>query len=138
MPSTELRGGRADPARLRGFALQIGGAVAAVFGVILPLVRGGSLPAWPWAVFVALAAAGLLAPRILAPVYRAWMAFAAVLGAINSRILLTVVFLFVFTPVALLQRVMRRDPLRARRDPAATSYRIPSTAPAPNHMTRPF
>ena len=54
---------------------------------------------------------GLLVPKALAPVERVWMRLAAVLGWINTRILLGVVFFFVLFPVSLVMRMLRKDPL---------------------------
>jgi hypothetical protein len=45
------------------------------------------------------------------------MRFAAVLGAINTRILLTVVFYGIFTPFGVWRRLTGRDPLERRIKP---------------------
>jgi hypothetical protein len=55
----------------------------------------------------------LLVPRVLAPVERGWMALAAVMGAINTRIILTLVYVVVVTPIAWLRR-LGGDPLNRR------------------------
>ncbi len=55
----------------------------------------------------------------------AWLGFSAVLGAINSKILLTLVYYLVLTPIALLYRLTHRDPLSLRRaDDTRRSYWI--------------
>ena len=41
----------------------------------------------------------------------AWLGFSAMLGAVNSTVLLTIVYYLVLTPVALLYRLMHRDEL---------------------------
>jgi len=61
---------------------------------------------------VLLICAGLLAPTLLRVPNRIWWRFATVLGWINSRILLTVVFFAVLTPFGFLLRLFGRDPLR--------------------------
>jgi hypothetical protein len=72
--------------------------------------------------------AGLLAPRPLAPVFRGWMRLAEVLGWINTRILLTVIFYLVVTPIGLVMRLARRSPLDLRQresywaEPPRSSY----------------
>ena len=66
---------------------------------------------------------GLLAPRWAVPFHIVWMKFAAVLGYINSRIILSVMYYGVMTPIGLLARLAGRDPLRRRR--ALDSYWIP-------------
>jgi hypothetical protein len=55
----------------------------------------------------------------------AWLGLSAVLGAINSRVLLTLVYYLVLTPVALLYRLTHRDPLSLKRpDDTGRSYWI--------------
>lgn len=59
----------------------------------------------------------LVVPVALAPIHRAWMRFAEVLGWINTRILLILIFYLVVTPLGLVMRLLRRAPLdMARRD----------------------
>jgi len=57
--------------------------------------------------------------RLLA---RLWLGFADLLGAFNARVILTILFFAVLTPVALLYRLMSRSPLRLKRDEAVGSY----------------
>lgn len=67
---------------------------------------------------------GLLAPRWALPFHLAWMKFAGVLGFVNSRILLSVMYYGVMTPAGFLMRMAGRDPLKRRRK-SAGSYWIP-------------
>jgi len=67
---------------------------------------------------------GLAAPRWAVPFHNAWMRLAAILGWINSRILLGLMYYVVFTPLGFVLRLAGRDPLR-RRGPATGSYWIP-------------
>jgi hypothetical protein len=66
------------------------------------------------------------------------MALGHALGWVNTRILLTVVFYLLFTPVAWLMHLLKNDPLNRRYDAAASSYRVArSTRPA-EHMRQQF
>ncbi len=59
----------------------------------------------------------VVAPTLLAQVYRVWMRFAEILGWINTRILLILIFYLVVTPLGLVMKLIRRPPLdMARRD----------------------
>jgi len=46
--------------------------------------------------------------------HRFWMGLASILGYVNSRILLTVLYYIVLTPYGLISRVIGRDPLMRR------------------------
>jgi glucan phosphoethanolaminetransferase (alkaline phosphatase superfamily) len=72
---------------------------------------------------VALILIGLLVPPLARAFHRAWMSLAAVLGYINSRILLFLMFYGIVTPYGMISRLVRRDPLN-RRAPAKESYWI--------------
>lgn len=67
---------------------------------------------------------GAVAPNALRPVYRVWMTAAFALGFVMTRVILTLAFVLVFTPVGLVFRLMRRDVLHQRPDPAAPTYWI--------------
>jgi len=100
---------RASTPELRRFGLTVG----AVFLVLASISwwRGHVIPPRIFgALGVFLLVPGLLAPSLLAPVQREWMRGAALLGEINGRIILTVLFFAVIWPIG---RVLRfvRDPL---------------------------
>jgi hypothetical protein len=73
----------------------------------------------------------LVVPRVLTPFNRAWMKLAAVLHRIFSPVVLGIMFFAVITPVGLIARRCRRDPLRRRREPDAPSYWIEREPPGP-------
>ena len=52
---------------------------------------------------------GLIKPRILQKIYKYWMGIAFVLGWFVSRFLLTILFLLVITPIALLAKLFDKD-----------------------------
>lgn len=66
--------------------------------------------------------------RWLGAVKRGWLKFAHVLAWINTRILLGAVFLLFFVPAGLVLAVLRRDLLRQRIDPKATTYWVERSA----------
>jgi len=65
---------------------------------------------------------GLLAPLWLNPIRVGWMKLAAVLGAVNSRILLTVVFAGLVAPLALLLRLLGKRPIQVKMCKTASTY----------------
>lgn len=58
---------------------------------------------------------GLLVPSVLRGLNRAWWTLAWALDWINARILLSVFFAIVITPVGLARRLLGHDPLRRSR-----------------------
>jgi len=64
----------------------------------------------------------LLIPARLKPIYCLWMRFAAVLSWINTRLILVILFYFVFTPMGLAMRVFGMDALDRKIDRSKDSY----------------
>ena len=126
-----------DKKRLRQFGLVVGGIFAAI-GLWPVLVRGQAPRLWAVALGVVLVVPALVLPRSLAPVHRAWMAAAEGLGWINTRILLSVLFYGLITPMGIVMRRLGHDPMQRRFAPGATTYRVPKPARPAVHMTRQF
>ncbi len=127
-----------DTAGLRRFALVTGAVLAGLFGLLLPWLFGAAVPRWPWIGAGLLVAWGLLAPASLNPLYRGWMKFGALMGYINSRIILGLLFYVIVLPAGLVMRALGKDPLQRRHQPDATSYRVASKARPSKHMEKPF
>ena len=127
-----------SPAQLREFGFVLAGGLTLIFGILGPWLRHHPAPLWLWLVNSLLVVLALLAPRSLGPLERLWMRLGLVLGAINSRIILTAMFYGVLTPMGAVMRARGHDPLRRRLDPAAASYRLPSRVRPGSHMAKPF
>jgi hypothetical protein len=63
-----------------------------------------------------------LRPRLFRGFYRAGMTVAFYVGQVIGRILLTLLFLLVVTPLGLLLRLLGKDLLNLKRNPSAQSY----------------
>jgi hypothetical protein len=71
-----------------------------------------------------LAVLGLAVPAALRPVYRVWMGLALVLGHVMTRVLLTLVFFLLVTPIGIVRRALGGDPIRRPPSPEEPSYWI--------------
>ena len=69
----------------------------------------------------------VFAPSWLRPLQRVWMALAVVIGFVMNRVILTVVYIVLFTPAAVLLRVFGKDLLHERWDKTAESYWVKRT-----------
>jgi Saxitoxin biosynthesis operon protein SxtJ len=63
-----------------------------------------------------------VAPFLLKPVYRIWMLFSTMLGWVNTRFILTVIFYLLFTPIGLIIRLFGIDLLDRKIDKQKASY----------------
>jgi hypothetical protein len=64
---------------------------------------------------------GLLNPYWLFFPHKWWMTFARVLGVVNTKIILSIFFYLILTPLYFVVRMLREDPLYIRK-PAKDSY----------------
>jgi hypothetical protein len=90
-------------------------AVACLIALILLYRHRVTAAIIAGSVAAAFALAALLAPRLLEPVEAAWMAFARLLGAVNTRIIMSLFYIFLIVPIGLFQRIFGRDQLKRRR-----------------------
>lgn len=109
---------------------------------LFPLLDNGTPRLWALTAAAVFGAVVLLAPRLLRPLNSAWFKFGLVLHRIVSPLVLGILFFGAVTPTALIMRVLGKDPLRLRRDPAAQSYWVardrPGPQPAPATMENQF
>ncbi len=127
-----------DKKGLRSFGLITGAIIAVLFGLFFPLVLlDRPVPTWPWVIAGVLWLWALALPNTLRPVYHGWMHVGHVLGWVNTRIILGVVFYVVVLPMGLVMRIFA-DPMARRRTPAQTSYRVESVRLPKERMERPY
>lgn len=125
------------PAELRKFGITTGIIVALLFGLLLPWLFSFHFPLWPWYLAGGLIGLGLVFPISLGPVYRIWMKFGHVLGWINTRIILGILFYIVVLPMGLLMRLFGNDPMD-RKPSHEPSYRKVVKPHDKDQIERPF
>lgn len=127
-----------DIKELRQFGLLMGAFISGIFGLLIPWIWGLSMVKWPWIVsgiFVGMAA---LVPALLKPVFIGWMKLSVVLGWLNTRIILFIVFFFLFFPIALLLKLIGWDAMHRSLKKPVDTYRVKSAEINQEDMERPF
>ena len=119
------------------------GLLIATFFLIIafwPLMHAEQIRWWALGVAAVFAALALLWMSVLAPLNKLWTKLGILLYKITSPVVLALLFYVTVTPIAMLMRVLGKDPLRLRRDPNAASYwidRMPA-GPTPESMKNQF
>ena len=109
--------------QLREFGLLIGFLFPFLIGWLLPTIFRHQFRSWTlWISFPSFILA-IARPGLLHYPYIAWMKLGYILGWINSRIILGLVFLVVLQPIALVMRSFGYDPLRLKFNNFVKSYR---------------
>ena len=65
---------------------------------------------------------GFALPDLLKPLQKVWMSLAIVLGFFVSRIILTILFYLILTPMSLIARLLKKDVLDQKVDTTRSSY----------------
>jgi hypothetical protein len=113
---------KTGPGDLRKFGLLVGGVLAALG--ILYLLRHEARYPWFLIPGVVLLAFGVVLPRALKYVYIAWMTLTIMLGFVMARVILTLFFFLVITPLSLVARLFGKDFLNLKLDRQVTTYWI--------------
>ena len=100
---------------LREFGLLIGFAFPFLIGWALPFIGGHSFRTWTLWFGIPSFILAILKPGLLSYPYRVWMKLGHILGWVNSRLILGLVFLIVLQPIALIMRIFGYDPLRTKK-----------------------
>lgn len=125
------------PKELRSFGLIVGG-IFLVIGIWPMIWRGEGARLWALSVGALLVPLGLLIPAVLAPVFKAWMKVGHVLGWINTRIILGILYYGLITPMGTVMRLFGWDAMRRVLVRDAQTYRVVRQPRPRSHMTRQF
>ncbi|MFH1791101.1 MAG: SxtJ family membrane protein [Candidatus Omnitrophota bacterium] len=105
---------------LREFGLTVGLILAILGGIAL--WRGKPIGPYLLVPGILLAAAGIFMPHILKPLQKIWMGLAIVIGFFVSRIILSILFFLVMTPIGVMLRLCGKDILDQRMEREKDSY----------------
>lgn len=98
---------------------------------LLPLLQKGSVHWWLLGVAVLFLATALTNPKLLAPLNRIWFQLGLLLHNITNPIIMGVIFFGVVTPMALVMRMLGKNPLALTYNVDAESYWIMRDPPGP-------
>ncbi len=118
--SEEIKNLDTSPKKVREFGLLVGGVFLAL-GALLAWRGRANAPVF-FAIGGFLVLFGLAQPAVLRPVYRLWMTFAIVMGWIMSRVLVSVLFFAVLTPIGLWLRLSDKNLLDLKFKDGRESY----------------
>ena len=99
---SELKEIPCTPKKIKSFGLILG-------GILLALAALGwwkGRPSYPYwlASGAVIFSAGAACPLILTPVYKAWMTVAMLIGWVLTRVILTILFYLILTPLGIINR----------------------------------
>jgi len=139
--SNEINTAEVTNSDLRKFGFIMGGMFALIFGLIFPWIGDrtkDTWPIWPFIVMAVFWAVAVVAPQILRPVNEIWIKVGNVLGFINSRIILGVMFFAMIFPIGMLLKLFGKDSMNRKLDKKTDTYRIVTKQRNKEHLEKPF
>ena len=100
---------------LREFGFLISFVFPFLIGWLLPLLGGHSFRNWTLWISIPTFTFAISRPSLLLYPYRVWMKLGYILGWLNSRIILGLIFIVILQPIALIMKLFDYDPLRNKK-----------------------
>ena len=109
-----------DNKKLKEFGLLISFGLPLIFGWVLPLIFDNEFKIWTLMISFPFFIIGLTKPSLLFYPYKFWMSIGHILGWINSRIILGLIFVIILLPLSLIMKVLGYDPLMLKTNKLST------------------
>tara|TARA_Y100000589_G_scaffold298072_1_gene306337 strand:- start:5 stop:397 length:393 start_codon:yes stop_codon:yes gene_type:complete len=100
--------------KLRDFGIIIGIFFPIFFGYLLPLLFGHEYRVWTIYLGIIFLTLAIISPKLLKLPYKVWIKIGYILGWINSRIILGLIYFFVLLPISIIMKFFKYDPLRVK------------------------
>lgn len=87
-----------------------------------PLFSGNVIRLWAVIIMFIFAVIAFLNPSLLTSFYIIWVKVGEVIGGIISKVIMTVLFYGLFTPIAIILRLLGKDLLKKKLDKNSSTY----------------
>jgi hypothetical protein len=105
---------------LRKFGLTVGAVLVIIGGFLFYFEKPSAIYFGGIGLFLILT--GLIYPAILKPLNKFWMGLAIVLGFVMSRIILSILFYLILTPISFLAKIFGKKFMELKYDKSAETY----------------
>ena len=102
--------------QLREFGILLGIVFPVLFGFIIPLIFQHNYRVWTLWIGIPFLIIGIYKPILLNYPFKGWMFLGDLLGWINSRLILCLIYFTVLLPIALIMRLFGYDPLKLKKE----------------------
>jgi hypothetical protein len=105
---------------LQKFGLTVGGVLVIIAGLLFYFEKSSAIYFGGIGTFLIIA--GLIYPSILKPLNKFWMGLAIVLGFVMSRIILSILFYLILTPISFLAKIFGKQFMKLKFDKSIETY----------------
>lgn len=121
MLKEDLKNINTSKKELKKFGLTVGTVFSAI-GLFIWLYHHSNVGIYITVFGALLIILGAAYSKILKPIYKLWMSAALVMGFFMSRLILTILFYVIVTPIAFLAKIFGKDFLDQKLDKGKGSY----------------
>jgi hypothetical protein len=116
----EIKNIRSEKTDMRNFGITVG----IIFMIIAGFLFWKEIESFQILLMVGivLSLLGFAIPVILKPIYWVWMIFATILGWVMTRVILSLMFYLIFTPIGLISRLFGKQFIELKWDSSKDSY----------------
>lgn len=109
--------------QLRDFGLFMGIFFPSIIGFLIPYIMGHNLRLWTFFVGILFLFFAFFKPLKLSFLYQKWISLGNILGWLNSKIILGLIYFTILIPISLLMKIFGYDPLKTKKL-SVISYRL--------------
>ena len=89
---------------------------------IWPITNGENLRWWAIIISLIFLSLGIINSKILTPFNKIWIKIGELLGKVIAPIVMSIIYFFIVTPMAILLRLLRKDLLKIKFSPVTTYW----------------
>lgn len=109
--------------QLREFGLLIGIGFPLIIGFLLPYLIGHNLRLWTIFIGIPFLIFAIFKPFKLSFLYQKWISLGNLLGWLNSKLILGIIFFTILIPISFIMKIFGYDPLKTKKL-NVMSYRV--------------
>jgi len=98
--------------KYKEFGYLIGFGFPLIIGYLIPLFSGHAFRTWTLFFGIPILIIGIIKPSLLKYPYKGWMKIGHILGWINSKLVLGIVYICVLIPISLIMKSLGHNPLK--------------------------
>lgn len=87
-----------------------------------PLRRGHDVRTWALVLAMLLIVVAIVRPSVLGPANSSWMKLGLILSKVFNPVMMALLFYVLVTPMAVVMRLLGKDPMRRAIEPQAATY----------------
>ena len=98
--------------RYKEFGYLVGFGFPLIIGYLIPYFSGHNFRTWTLFIGIPILIIGIIKPYFLKYPFKLWMKIGHLLGWINSKLILGIVYIVVLQPISLVMKLLGHDPLK--------------------------